>query len=207
MKLSRKFLSDYVDIPESVTTKELAEERGYTVDKEGYDKAFADHQAKSHAGSEQKFACGLADHKEETTRLHTATHLLHAALRKVLSEDVSQKGSNITEERLRFDFNFPRPMTKEEIEAVENMVNEVIKQNVPVVMEEMSVEQAKEKNFVGLFASKYGEVVKTYSIGDFSREICGGPHVENTGDLGTFKIAKEQSSSAGIRRIKAVLKS
>ena len=187
-------------------TKELAEERGYTVDKEGYDKAFADHQAKSHAGSEQKFACGLADHKEETTRLHTATHLLHAALRKVLSEDVSQKGSNITEERLRFDFNFPRPMTKEEIEAVENMVNEVIKQNGPVVMEEMSVEQAKEKNFVGLFASKYGEVVKTYSIGDFSREICGGPHVENTGDLGTFKIAKEQSSSAGIRRIKAVLK-
>ncbi|MBR2968632.1 MAG: alanine--tRNA ligase [Clostridia bacterium] len=186
-------------------TKELAEERGYTVDKEGYDKAFADHQAKSHAGSEQKFACGLADHKEETTRLHTATHLLHAALRKVLSEEVSQKGSNITEERLRFDFNFPRPMTAEEIKAVEDMVNEVIKQDIPVVMKEMSVDEAKEQNFLGLFASKYGEVVKTYSIGDFSREICGGPHAEKTGDLGTFKITKEQSSSAGIRRIKAVL--
>ncbi len=186
-------------------TKELAEEKGFTVDKEGYEKAFAEHQAKSHAGSEQKFACGLADHKEETTRLHTATHLLHAALKKVLSEDVNQKGSNITEERLRFDFNFPRPMTAEEIKAVEDMVNDVIKQNIPVVMKEMTVEEAKEQNFVGLFASKYGEVVKTYTIGDFSKEICGGPHVEATGDLGAFKIKKEQSSSAGIRRIKAVL--
>jgi len=187
-------------------TKELAEEKGYTVDKEGYEKAFAEHQAKSHAGSEQKFACGLADHKEETTKLHTATHLLHAALKKVLGADVNQKGSNITEERLRFDFNFPRPMTAEEIKAVEDMVNEVIAANIPVVMKEMSVEEAKEQNFLGLFASKYGDVVKTYSIGDFSREICGGPHSEATGLLGTFKITKEQSSSAGIRRIKAVLK-
>ncbi|MBQ9481720.1 MAG: alanine--tRNA ligase [Clostridia bacterium] len=186
-------------------TKELAEEQGFEVDKEGYDKAFAEHQAKSHAGSEQKFACGLADHKEETTKLHTATHLLHAALKKVLSDDVAQKGSNITEERLRFDFNFPRPMTPEEISAVEDMVNDVIKQNVPVVMKEMTVEEAKEQNFVGLFTSKYGDVVKTYSIGDFSREICGGPHAAATGELGRFKITKEQSSSAGIRRIKAVL--
>ena len=186
-------------------TKELAEEQGFEVDKEGYDKAFAEHQAKSHAGSEQKFACGLADHKEETTKLHTATHLLHAALKKVLSDDVAQKGSNITEERLRFDFNFPRPMTPEEISAVEDMVNDVIKQNVPVVMKEMTVEEAKEQNFVGLFTNKYGDVVKTYSIGDFSREICGGPHAAATGELGRFKITKEQSSSAGIRRIKAVL--
>ncbi|MBP5307894.1 MAG: alanine--tRNA ligase [Clostridia bacterium] len=186
-------------------TKELAEEQGFDVDKEGYEKAFAEHQAKSHAGSEQKFACGLADHKEETTRLHTATHLLHAALKKVLSEDVAQKGSNITEERLRFDFNFPRPMTPEEISAVEDMVNDVIKQNVPVVMKEMPADEAKEQNFVGLFSNKYGEIVKTYSIGDFSREICGGPHAASTGELGKFKITKEQSSSAGIRRIKAVL--
>ncbi|MBP5193818.1 MAG: alanine--tRNA ligase, partial [Clostridia bacterium] len=150
-------------------------------------------------------ACGLADHKEETTKLHTATHLLHAALKKVLSEDVAQKGSNITEERLRFDFNFPRPMTPEEIKTVEDMVNEVISQNIPVVMREMPVEEAKEQKFVGLFSDKYGEVVKTYSIGDFSREICGGPHAATTGELGKFRIVKEQSSSAGIRRIKAVL--
>ena len=128
-----------------------------------------------------------------------------AALKKVLSDDVAQKGSNITEERLRFDFNFPRPMTPEEISAVEDMVNDVIKQNIPVVMKEMTVEEAKEQNFVGLFTSKYGDVVKTYSIGDFSREICGGPHAAATGELGRFKIIKEQSSSAGIRRIKAVL--
>ncbi|MBO7377733.1 MAG: alanine--tRNA ligase [Clostridia bacterium] len=186
-------------------TKELAEEKGFEVDKEGYDKAFSEHQAKSHAGSEQKFACGLADHKEETTKLHTATHLLHAALKKVLSEDVAQKGSNITEERLRFDLNFPRPMTPEEIKTVEDMVNEVISQNIPVVMREMPVEEAKEQKFVGLFSDKYGDVVKTYSIGDFSREICGGPHAATTGELGKFRIVKEQSSSAGIRRIKAVL--
>ena len=186
-------------------TEELAREQGFTVDKEAYENAFKEHQAKSHAGSEQKFACGLADHKEETTRLHTATHLLHAALRKVLSEDVQQKGSNITEERLRFDFNFPRPMTQEEIKAVEDMVNDVIAQNIPVVMKEMSVDEAKAEGFLGLFTSKYGDVVKTYSIGEFSKEICGGPHAEKTGDLGKFKIVKEQSSSAGIRRIKAIL--
>ena len=186
-------------------TEELAREQGFTVDKEAYENAFKEHQAKSHAGSEQKFACGLADHKEETTRLHTATHLLHAALRKVLSEDVQQKGSNITEERLRFDFNFPRPMTQEEIKTVEDMVNDVIAQNIPVVMKEMSVDEAKAEGFLGLFTSKYGDVVKTYSIGEFSKEICGGPHAEKTGDLGKFKIVKEQSSSAGIRRIKAIL--
>ena len=141
----------------------------------------------------------------ETTRLHTATHLLHAALKKVLGEDVNQKGSNITEERLRFDFNFPRAMTEEEIKATEALVNEKIKENIPVEMKEISLAEAKEAGFTGLFESKYGEVVKTYTIGDFSREICGGPHAESTGELGEFKIVKEQSGGAGTRRIKAVL--
>ncbi|MBQ8406586.1 MAG: alanine--tRNA ligase, partial [Clostridia bacterium] len=147
-----------------------------------------------------------ADHQEETTSLHTATHLLHAALKKVCSPDVNHKGSNITEERLRFDFNLPRPMTAEEIAEVEKLVNEQIEKNLPVVMKEISLEEAKAEGFTGLFESKYGERVKTYSIGEFSKEICGGPHVESTGELGKFKIVKEQSSGSGIRRIKAVLK-
>jgi alanyl-tRNA synthetase len=186
-------------------TDEMAKERGYLVDLDGYKAAFEEHQSKSKAGSEQKFACGLADNKEATTKLHTATHLLHAALKKVLSPEVNQKGSNITEERLRFDFNFERPMTAEEIKAVEELVNAEIKKNTPVVMKELSLEEAKAEGFTGLFESKYGDRVKTYTIGDFSKEICGGPHVENTGVLGTFKIAKEQSSASGIRRIKAIL--
>ncbi|MBO5481516.1 MAG: alanine--tRNA ligase [Clostridia bacterium] len=186
-------------------TDEMAKERGYTVDIDGYKAAFEEHQSKSKAGSEQKFACGLADNKEATTKLHTATHLLHAALKKVLSPDVNQKGSNITEERLRFDFNYPAPMTAEQIKAVEDMVNDVIAQNIPVVMKEISLEEAKAEGFTGLFESKYGERVKTYTIGDFSKEICGGPHAESTGVLGKFKIAKEQSCGSGLRRIKAVL--
>jgi alanyl-tRNA synthetase len=197
-------LYDTYGFPVEITS-EMARERGYSVDVDGYNAAFEEHQSKSKAGSEQKFACGLADHKEETTRLHTATHLLHAALKKVLSEDVNQKGSNITEERLRFDFNFPRPMTSEEIQAVEDLVNEKIKENIPVVMRELSLDEAKAEGFTGLFESKYGERVKTYSVGDFSREICGGPHAATTGELGTFKIVKEQSCASGIRRIKAVL--
>ena len=183
----------------------MAKERGYGVDIAGYNAAFEEHQSKSKAGSEQKFACGLADHKEETTRLHTATHLLHAALKKVLGEEVNQRGSNITEERLRFDFNFDRPMTKEEIGEVEDLVNEKIRENIPVVMKEMTLEEAKAEHFTGLFESKYGERVKTYSVGDFSREICGGPHAATTGELGKFRIVKEQSCAAGVRRIKAVL--
>ncbi len=186
-------------------TREMAAEKGLTVDIEGYNAAFAEHQAKSRAGSEQKFACGLADHKEETTYLHTATHLLQAALKKVCSEEICQKGSNITEERLRFDFNFARKLTPEEVKAVEDMVNDVIKRDLPVVMKEMTLEEAKKEGFTGLFESKYGEVVKTYSIGDFSKEICGGPHAEHTGLLGTFKIAKQENVSAGVKRIKAIL--
>ena len=186
-------------------TDEMAKERGFSVDLDGYKAAFEEHQNKSKAGSEQKFACGLADNKEATTKLHTATHLLHAALKKVYSADVNQKGSNITEERLRFDFNLPQPMTAEEIKQVEDLVNDVIKQNLPVVMQEISLEEAKEQGFTGLFESKYGERVKTYTIGEFSKEICGGPHAATTGELGTFKIAKEQSCGSGLRRIKAVL--
>ncbi len=187
-------------------TMELAKEQGFTVDEEGYKKAFSDHQAKSQANSEQKFKGGLADTSEETARLHTATHLLQAGLRKVLSPTVGQKGSNITVERLRFDFNFERPMTKEEIAEVEEFVNGAIKAGVEVVMEEMSIEEAKASGATGLFESKYGERVKVYTIGEFSKEICGGPHAKNTAELGEFKIIKEQSSSAGIRRIKAIIK-
>ena len=186
-------------------TMEMAREKGLSVDEEGYRAAYAEHQEKSRAGSEQKFACGLADHKEETTKLHTATHLLHAALKKVCGEDVNQKGSNITEERLRFDFNFPRKLTPEEVKQVEELVNGEIAKDEPVIMKEMTLEEAKEQGFTGLFESKYGERVKTYSIGDFSKEICGGPHVERTGALGTFKIAKQENVSAGVKRIKAIL--
>ena len=186
-------------------TDEMAKERGYTVDLDGYKAAFEEHQSKSKAGSEQKFACGLADHKETTTRLHTATHLLHAALKKVCSPDVNQKGSNITEERLRFDFNLPQPMTPEQIKAVEELVNEQIKADIPVVCKEISLEEAKAEGFTVLFESKYGERVKTYTIGEFSKEICGGPHAERTGELGKFRIVKEQSCGSGLRRIKAVL--
>ncbi len=197
-------LYDTYGFPVEITV-EMAAEKGVKVDVDGYNKAYAEHQEKSRAGSEQKFACGLADHKEETTYLHTATHLLHAALRKVCSPDICQKGSNITEERLRFDFNFARKLTPEEVKAVEDMINGVIAQDIPVVMKEMSFDEAKAQGFTGLFESKYGEVVKTYSIGEFSKEICGGPHAEHTGLLGTFKIVKQENVSAGVKRIKAVL--
>ncbi len=197
-------LYDTYGFPVEITC-EMAREKGLNVDVGGYEAAYAEHQEKSRAGSEAKFACGLADHKEETTRLHTATHLLHAALKKVCSPDIQQKGSNITEERLRFDFNFSRKLTPEEVAEVENLVNAQIKADVPVVMREMSLEQAREEGFTGLFESKYGETVKTYSIGGFSKEICGGPHASRTGELGTFKIAKQENVSAGVKRIKAVL--
>jgi len=186
-------------------TEELAKERGFSIDKAGYDKAFEDHQALSKAGAEQKFKGGLADSGEETARLHSATHLLNAALKIVLNDNsIQQKGSNITAERLRFDFNFPRPLTEEEIASIEKIVNDEIKKGSEVKLEEMSVEEAKAQGAIGVFNNKYGEVVKVYTIG-ISKEICGGPHCKNTSELGTFKITKEQSSSAGIRRIKAVL--
>ncbi len=187
-------------------TIELAKEKGLKVNVEDFNKAFAEHQQKSHAGAEQKFKGGLADHSEATARLHTATHLMHRALKEVLhDENANQKGSNITEERLRFDFTFPRALTPEEIKEVEDKVNEAIKADVPVVCEEMTVEEAKAQGAVGLFTAKYGEKVKVYTMGKYSKEICGGPHASHTGELGHFRIVKEQSSSAGVRRIKAVL--
>ena len=187
-------------------TVEFAKEKGLAVDEKGFREKFAEHQKKSQLGSEQRFKGGLADHSEQTTKLHTATHLLQAALRKVLGNEVAQKGSNITEERLRFDFSFSRPMTKEEVEQTQKLVNEAINRKMTVVCEEMTVEQAKAQGAIGLFGDKYGEVVKVYTIGDFSKEICGGPHAGNTGDLGEFVITKEQSSSSGVRRIKAELR-
>ena len=186
-------------------TVELASEKGMSVDIEGFNKAFEEHQLKSQAGAEKKFKCGLADDSEETVKLHTATHLLHAALRKVLGTEVAQKGSNITPERLRFDFSFERAMTADEIKQVEDLVNEYIKAGVEITCEEMSVEDAKSAGAIGLFMDKYGEVVKVYTMGEYSKEICGGPHASNTADLVSFKILKEQSSSSGVRRIKAVI--
>ncbi len=186
-------------------TIELATEKGLTVDQNDFAERFKQHQATSQAGAEQRFKGGLADHSDQTARLHTATHLMHTALRKVLGPEVAQKGSNITAERLRFDFSFGRKMTAEEIAEVEKLVNEAIAAKAPVICEEMTVAEAKEQGAIGLFESKYGEKVKVYTMGEFSKEICGGPHAENTGDLVSFKIKKEESSSAGVRRIKAVI--
>jgi len=186
-------------------TLELALENGLEVDTDGFKEAFAQHQKISGAGAQQRFKGGLADTGQATARLHTATHLMHEALRRVLGEEVEQRGSNITAERLRFDFAFSRKVEREELDEVQRLVNEAIKAGLDVTCEEMSVEQAKEQGAIGVFESKYGSVVKVYSAGDFSKEICGGPHATNTRELGGFKIQKEQSSSAGVRRIKAVL--
>ena len=186
-------------------TEEMAHENGLTVDVDGFHAAFEEHQQKSKAGAEQKFKGGLAEATDETAKLHTATHLLQAALRKVLDDTVSQKGSNITAERLRFDFSFPRKVTPEELKQVEELVQQAIDAHVDITCEEMTVPEARAKGAIGLFGDKYGERVKVYTMGDYSCEICGGPHAANTGDLGTFKIKKEEASSAGVRRIKAVL--
>ena len=186
-------------------TKEICAEKGFKVDMEGYKEAEEKHQKLSQQGAEQKFKGGLADSSEQTTFLHTATHLLLGSLQKLLSKDIHQKGSNITAERLRFDFNFDRPLTEEEKKMIEDNVNKAIKEDVQVICEEMTVDQAREAGAEGVFGSKYGDIVKVYTIGSYDKEICGGPHATHTGQLGEFKIIKEQSSSAGIRRIKAVI--
>lgn len=186
-------------------TQELAAEKHLLVDIDGFNKKFEEHQEKSRAGAEKKFKGGLADTTAETSRLHTATHLLNGALRQVLGSGVYQKGSNITPERLRFDFSFDRKMTNEEIEEVTRIVNEAIQKDIPVVCEEISVEEAKVQGAIGVFGDKYGERVKVYTIGKYSKEICGGPHAERTGELKSFRILKESSSSSGVRRIKAVI--
>ena len=186
-------------------TAELAEENGMTINMEEFEALFKEHQEKSRAGSEAKFKGGLADHSEKTTAYHTATHLLHKALQIVLGEHATQKGSNLTAERLRFDFANPQKMTPEELKQVEDIVNEQIQRDLVVTCEEMTIEEAKAAGATGLFESKYGDKVKVYTIGDFSKEICGGPHVERTGNMGHFKIKKEEACSSGVRRIKAIL--
>ncbi|HTO23212.1 MAG TPA: alanine--tRNA ligase, partial [Spirochaetia bacterium] len=186
-------------------TEELAAEHQMKVDRDGFEEAFKKHQETSKAGAEKTFKGGLADHSEMTTKLHTATHLLHQALRSVLGPHVAQKGSNITVERLRFDFVHPKPMTEDEVKRVQEIVNQQIARDLPVSMEIMTLEQARAGGAIALFGEKYEEKVKVYTIGDFSKEVCGGPHVEHTGVLGKFVIQKEQSSSAGVRRIRAVL--
>ncbi|OGH88827.1 MAG: alanine--tRNA ligase [Candidatus Magasanikbacteria bacterium RIFOXYC2_FULL_42_28] len=199
-------------------TLELANENGLKVDVNGFETAFKAHQELSRAGAEQKFAGGLADHSEMSTKYHTATHLLHAVLREVLGKHVEQKGSNITAERLRFDFSHPEKLTDEQKKRVEELLNYAISHDYNVSFAEMSVEEAGKKGAIGLFGDKYEAKVKVYTIGDpgepahvhensltFSREICGGPHVEHTGTLGKFKITKEEAVSAGVRRIKAIL--
>ncbi|PPK79648.1 alanyl-tRNA synthetase [Lacrimispora xylanisolvens] len=187
-------------------TCELARERGRSVDMESFREKFTAHQNKSREGAAEKFKGGLADHSMETARLHTATHLLNAALRKVLGDEVSQRGSNITPERLRFDFSFHRKVTPEELREVEKIVNEAIDKQIEITMKEMKLNEAYALNAVGVFTNKYEDTVKVYSIPGYSVEICGGPHAGNTGELGSFKIVKEEASSAGVRRIKAVLK-
>jgi alanyl-tRNA synthetase len=186
-------------------TQEIAAERHMSVDVESFNKAFEEHQAKSRMAGEKLFKGGLADTSEESTKLHTATHLLHEALRRVLGPHVEQKGSNITPERLRFDFSHPDKMTPDQIKAVEELVNEQIKRSLPIALKDMSLDEAKAQGAIGLFESKYGDRVNVYFMGDFSTEVCGGPHVENTKDLGGFKIQKEEASSRGVRRIKAVV--
>ncbi len=191
-------------------TTEIAKEQGHEVDEASFAQEFAKHQELSRTASAGKFKGGLADHSTETTRLHTATHLLLEALRRIVGPHISQKGSNITAERLRFDFNHPDKLTPEQLQQAEDMVNEQIAKKLPVEYREMTVDEAKALGATGVFEHKYGEQVKVYIVGEapetaYSKEICGGPHVTNTGELGHFKIQKEESSSAGVRRIKAIL--
>lgn len=186
-------------------TKELAQEKNMEINNDDFENELKNHQELSRTASAGMFKGGLADAGEQSKKYHTATHLLLAALRQVLGDSVEQKGSNINSERMRFDFSHPQKMTDEEIKKIEDIINEKIKDNLSVYCEEMRLEEAKEKGALGVFENKYGEKVKVYSVGEYSKEICGGPHVENTGELGNFKIIKEEAISAGVRRIKAVL--
>ena len=197
-------LYDTYGFPPEVT-EELAQENGMKIDKEEFNKLFKEHQEKSRAGSEQKFKGGLASTGEMETKYHTATHLLNAALKQVLGQHVHQKGSNITAERMRFDFSHPSKMTDEEKQKTEDLVNKWIKDAIPVEHMEMKKDEAIKMGAEAMFIEKYGDIVSVYKIGDFSLELCGGPHVHNTSELGHFKIKKEESSSSGVRRIKAIL--
>ena len=186
-------------------THEIAKENNLTVNNNEFEKEKKHHQELSRKGAKQKFTGGLADNTEETTKLHTATHLLHQSLRNILGNHVEQKGSNITSERLRFDFSHPEKMTEEQKIKVEEEVNKNIKKDLPMTMEIVSVDEAKKQGALALFEDKYQDQVKLYKAGDYSVEVCGGPHVETTGVLGQFKIKKEESVGRGLRRIKAIL--
>ncbi|MBU2575573.1 alanine--tRNA ligase [Patescibacteria group bacterium] len=186
-------------------TREMADEHDLSVDEKGFYEEFNKHQELSRTATQGRFKGGLADNSEQTTKYHTTAHLMLAGLREVLGKHVQQKGSNITAERLRFDFSHPQKMTDNQICDVQDFVNDAIVSDYDVECEEMNVDEAKEKHAVGVFDSKYGDKVKVYTIGNLSKEICGGPHVERTGDMGEFKIIKEQPASAGVRRIRAVL--
>ena len=186
--------------------KEVAIETGTEVDKKGFQKEFAKHQSLSRTASAGKFKSGLADNSEATTKLHTAAHLLLSALRIILKDkNIIQKGSNITSERLRLDFSFPRKLTKKEIKEVEDLVNAQVQKSCEVIKEEMSPREARKKGALGIFDEKYGNKISVYTIENFSKEICAGPHIKNTCELGKFKIIKEESVGAGARRIKAIL--
>ena len=206
-KLSGKVvfkLYDTYGFPPEVT-KELAKESGYEIDMKQFEELFKAHQEKSRAGSEQKFKGGLAEQNEITIAYHTATHLLNAALKQVIGENAHQRGSNITVDRMRFDFNCDHKMTDEEKRKTEDLVNKWIQEGLPVTKEEMKKEDAIKSGAECMFIEKYPDIVTVYTIGDVSKELCGGPHVNNTKELGKFKIKKEESSSSGVRRIKAVL--
>jgi alanyl-tRNA synthetase len=186
-------------------TEELAGQRGMVVDMDGFRSAFVAHQVQSRQGAAGRFRGGLAERIPETTRLHTATHLLHEALRRVLGPHVEQRGSNITAERLRFDFAHGERLAPEQVAAVEALANEQIARDLTVCWSEMGVDEARQAGAIGLFGERYGERVKVYTIGDFSAEICGGPHVEHTGELGRLRIVKEEAVGSGVRRIRAML--
>ena len=197
-------LYDTYGFPPEVT-KELASENGYEIDIDSFNELFKKHQEKSRAGSEQKFKGGLAETTEETIKYHTATHLLNAAIKQVIGKDAHQRGSNITVDRMRFDFNCDHKLTPEEKQEIEDLVNKWIKEGLPVIKEEMKKEDAIKSGAECMFIEKYPDIVTVYTIGNVSKELCGGPHVKNTSELGRFKIKKEESSSSGVRRIKAIL--
>jgi len=186
-------------------TVELAGEQGLTVDEAGFEEEYTRHRQLSRQAYQGHFKGGLADHTGETTRLHTASHLLQAALRQVLGPSVHQMGSNITAERLRFDFSHPTRLSEEQLGEVERIVNEQIARNLPVTMQVMPLEQALQSGALAFFGDKYGQQVKVYTMGDFSKEVCGGPHVAQTSELGRFRIDKQEAVGQGIRRIRAVL--
>jgi alanyl-tRNA synthetase len=197
-------LFDTFGFPPTLTA-ELAQERGLTTDLEGFNTHFKQHQERSRQANTEKFKGGLADHSERTTQLHTATHLLQQALRDVLGTHVRQMGSNITPERLRFDFSHPQRLTTDEIKRVEEIVNQQIQRDLPVTMEVMPLQQALDQGAIAFFGERYGDLVKVYKIGDYSMEVCGGPHVQHTGTMGRFRILKSETIGQGVQRVRADL--